>query len=78
MTDKTYIFGQDVRHEWMVHVTTVDESTKQRYDYYSFFEDRAHADTYVKGLVATMPERNVVVRMVKVECFDNIDALRIF
>lgn len=78
MADKTYIFGQDVKHEWMVHITTVDSSTEQRYDYYAFFEDRARADTYVKGIVAMMYEKNVVIRMVQVECFDNIDALRIY
>ncbi len=38
----------------------------QRYDYYAFFEDRAQADTYVKGIVALMPERNVVIRTTKV------------
>lgn len=78
MADKTYIFGQNIYHEWMVHITTVDESTKQRYDYYAFFEDRARADTYVKGIVSMMHEKNVVIRMTKVECFDNIDALRIY
>lgn len=50
----------------------------QRYDYYTFFEDRARADTYVKGLVCMMSSRNVVVRMIKVECFEELDALRIF
>ena len=78
MADKTYIFGQDIKTEWMVHITTVNGATEQRYDYYAFFEDRARADTYVKGIVATMFEKNVVIRMVKVECFDNIDALRIY
>lgn len=78
MTNKTYIFGQDINTEWMVHVTTVDSETKQRYDYYAFFEDRARADTYVKGLVCMMPEKNVVIRMTKVECFDELDTLRIF
>lgn len=78
MADKTYIFGQDVKHEWMVHITTVDESTEQRYDYYAFFEDRARADTYVKGIVAMMYEKNVVIRMVRVECFEDLDALRIY
>lgn len=78
MPSETYIFGQDVKTEWMVHITTVDESTKQRYDYYAFFEDRARADIYVKGIVVIMPEKNVVIRMTKVECFDNLDTLRIF
>ena len=78
MADKTYVFGQDIMTEWMVHITTVDEETKKRYDYYAFFEDRARADTYVKGIVATMHECNVVIRMTKVECFDDLDVLRIY
>lgn len=78
MADKTYIFGQNIYHEWMVHISTVDSSTKQRYEYYAFFEDRARADTYVKGIVCMMHEKNVVIRMTKVECFNNIDALRIY
>lgn len=78
MASKTYIFGQDVETEWMVHISTVDSSTGKRYEYYAFFDDRAKADTYVKGIVVTMPEKNVVIRMTKVECFDNIDTLRIF
>lgn len=65
MANKTYVFGQDLNTEWMVHVTTVDSETKQRYDYYAFFEDRARADTYVKGLVCMMPEKNVVIRMTR-------------
>lgn len=78
MANKTYIFGQDIKTEWMVHITTVDSSTEQRYDYYAFFEDRARADTYVKGIVATMYEKNVVIRMTKVECFEDLDTLRIY
>lgn len=78
MADYTYIFGQNTDIEWMVHITTVDEKTHKRYDYYAFFEDRARADTYVKGLVCMMSSRNVVVRMIKVECFEELDALRIF
>lgn len=78
MPDKTRVFGLDVDHEWLVHITTVDEATKQRYDYYAFFDNRAKADTYVKGLVCMMPEKNVIIRMTKVECVDNIEALRIY
>nr|DAE91329.1 MAG TPA: hypothetical protein [Caudoviricetes sp.] len=78
MIDKTYIFGQDIKNEWMVHISTVDESTGQRYEYYAFFENRAKADTYVKGIVITLPDKNVIIRMTKVECFDNIDILRIY
>lgn len=78
MADYTYIFGQNTDIEWMVHITTVDEKTHKRYDYYAFFEDRARADTYVKGLVCMMSSRNVVVRMIKVECFEELDTLRIF
>ena len=62
----------------MVHITTVDEKTHKRYDYYAFFEDRAKADTYVKGIVALMPERNVVIRTTKVECYDDLDVLKIY
>lgn len=78
MADYAYIFGQNTDIEWMVHITLSMRETRKRYDYYAFFEDRARADTYVKGLVRMMPEKNVVIRMVKVECFDNLDALRIF
>lgn len=78
MADYTYIFGQNTGIEWMVHITTVDEKTRKRYDYYAFFEDRARADTYVKGIVALMPERNVVIRTTKVECFDDLDILKIY
>ena len=78
MADKTYIFGQNTDIEWMVHITTVDEKTKKRYDYYAFFKDRTRADTYVKGIVALMPERNVVIRTTKVECFDDLDVLKIY
>nr|DAT35108.1 MAG TPA: hypothetical protein [Caudoviricetes sp.] len=78
MVDKTYVYGLSTNHEWLVHITTVDETTKQRYDYYAFFDDRAKADTYVKGLVCMMPEKNVIIRMTKVECVDNVEALRIY
>jgi len=78
MNNKTYIFGEDMDYEWMVHITTVDSKTKKRYDYYAFFEDRARADTYVKGIVMLMHEKNVVICMMKVECVENIDALRIY
>lgn len=78
MADHTYIFGQNTDIEWMVHITTVDEKTRKRYDYYAFFEDRAKADTYVKGIVALMPERNVVIRTTKVECYDDLDVLKIY
>lgn len=78
MTNKTYIFGQDINTEWMVHISTVDSSTGKRYEDYAFFEDRAKADTYVKGFVCVMPEKNVVIRMTKVECFEDLDILRIF
>lgn len=78
MADYTYIFGQNTDIEWMVHITTVDEKTYKRYDYYAFFEDRAKADTYVKGIVSLMPERNVVIRTTKVECYDDLDVLKIY
>lgn len=78
MADYTYIFGQNTDIEWMVRITTVDEETRKWYDYYAFFEDRARADTYVKGIVALMPERNVVIRTTKVECFDDLDVLKIY
>lgn len=78
MNNETYIFGEDMDYEWMVRITTVDSETKKRYDYYAFFEDRARADTYVKGIVMLMHEKNVVIRMTKVECVENIDALRIY
>ena len=78
MSNETYVFGEDMDYEWMVHITTVDSETKKRYDYYAFFEDRARADTYVKGIVALMPERNVVIRTTKVECFDDLDVLKIY
>ena len=64
MTDNTYIFGADTEIEWMVHITIADE------EYYTFFKTRAEADTYVTGLVKTTMERNIVIRMVKVKCFD--------
>lgn len=78
MNNETYVFGEDMDYEWMVRITTVDSETKKRYDYYAFFEDRARADTYVKGIVMLMHEKNVVIRMTKVECVENIDALRIY
>lgn len=78
MNNETYVFGEDMDYEWMVHITTVDSETKKRYDYYAFFEDRARADTYVKGIVMLMHEKNVAIRMTKVECVENIDALRIY
>nr|DAY44695.1 MAG TPA: hypothetical protein [Caudoviricetes sp.] len=78
MPNKTCIFGLKTSCEWLVHITTADEITKQRYDYYAFFDNRAKADTYVKGLVCMMPEKNVIIRMTKVECVDNIEALRIY
>ena len=78
MPDKTRVFGLNASHEWLVHITTVDEITKRRYDYYAFFENRAEADTYVKGLVCMMAEKNVIIRMTKVECVDNIEELRIY
>ena len=75
MTDNTYIFGADTEIEWMVHITVANEATGERQEYYTFFKTRAEADTYVTGLVSTMMERNIVIRMVKVKCFDDDDIL---
>lgn len=77
MTDNTYIFGATTEIEWMVHVTVADEATREKKEYYKFFKTRAGADTYVTGLVNTMMERNVVIRIVKVKCFDGDDILGI-
>lgn len=77
MTDNTYIFGADTEIEWMVHITVADEATHEKKEYYTFFKTRAEADTYVTGLVNTMMERNIVIRMIKVKCFDDDDILGI-
>lgn len=77
MTDNTYIFGADCKIEWMVHITVADEVSYEKKEYYTFFESRAEADTYVTGLVNTMMERNIVIRVVKVKCFDGDDILGI-
>lgn len=77
MTDDTYIFGADTEIEWMVHITVADEYTHEKKEYYTFFKTRAEADTYVTGLVNTMMERNIVIRMIKVKCFDGDDILEI-
>ena len=77
MTDGTYIFGADTEIKWMVHVTVADEVTLEKKDYYTFFKTRAASDTYVTGLVNTMLERNIVIRVVKVKCFDGTDILGI-
>lgn len=70
MTDNTYIFGADTKIEWMVHITVADEVSRDKKDYYTFFQTRDEADTYVTGLVNSMMERNIVIRVVKVKCFD--------
>lgn len=77
MTDNTYIFGADAEIEWMVHITVADEVTREKKEYYTFFNSRAEVDTYVTGVVNTTTERNVVIRMVKVKCFDGDDILGI-
>lgn len=77
MTDSTYIFGADPEVEWMVHITVADEVTREKKEYYTFFKTRAAADAYVTGLVNTMLERNIVIRVVKVKCFDGDDILGI-
>lgn len=61
--------------KWMVHITVADELTREKKEYYTFYKTRAEANTYVTGLVNTMMERNVVIRMVKVKCFDGGDIL---
>ena len=75
MTDNTYIFGADTGIKWLVHVTVADEVSREKKEYYTFFKSRAEADTYVTSLVSTMLERNIVVRVVKVKCFDGDDIL---
>lgn len=77
MTDNTYIFGADTEIKWMVHITVADEVTREKKEYYTFFKTRAAADAYVAGLVNIMLERNIVVRVVKVKCFDGDDILGI-
>lgn len=77
MIADTYIFGADTEIEWMVHITLADETTREKKEYYTFFKSRAEADTYVTGLVNTMMERNIVIRVVKVKCFDGDDILGI-
>lgn len=77
MADNTYIFGANTDIKWMVHITVADELTRDKKEYYTFFNTRAEANTYVTGLVNTMMERNVVIRMVKVKCFDGGDILGI-
>lgn len=77
MTDNTYIFGADTEIKWMVHITVADEVSREKKEYYNFFKTRAEADTYVTGLVNTMLERNIVIRVIKVTCFDGHDILGI-
>lgn len=77
MTDNTYIFGASTEIEWMVHITVADEVTRDKKECYTFFSTRAEADTYVTGLVNTMMERNIVIRVVKVKCFNGDDILGI-
>ena len=77
MTDNTYIFGADTEVEWMVHITVADEVSREKKEYYTFFKTRAEADSYVTGLVFTTMARNIVIRMVKVKCFDGDDILGI-
>lgn len=77
MTDNTYIFGADTEIEWMVHITVADEVSREKNEYYTFFKTRVEADAYVTGVVNTMMERNVVIRVVKVKCIDDDDILGI-
>lgn len=77
MMDNTYIFGANTEIEWMVHITIADEATREKKEYYTFFKTRAEADTYVMGIVNTTIERNIVIRVVKVKCFDGDDILGI-
>lgn len=70
MTDNTYIFGANTEIEWMVRITVADEVSREKKEYYTFFKTRAEADTYVTGLVNNMMERNIIIRIVKVKCFD--------
>lgn len=67
------IFGIDAAIEWMVHITVADEVSREKKEYYTFFKTRAEADAYVTGLVNNMMERNIVIRVVKVKCFDGDD-----
>lgn len=77
MTDNTYIFGADTEIEWMIHITVADENTREKNEYYTFFKTRVEADSYVTGLVNTMMERNIIIRIIKVKCFDGDDILGI-
>lgn len=73
MTDNNYIFGADTEIEWMVHITIADEVSREKKEYYTFFKTRAEADAYVTGLVNNMTDLNIVIRIVKVKCFDGDD-----
>lgn len=73
MTDNNDIFEADTEIKWMVHITVADEVSREKKEYYRFFKTRAEADTYVTGLVNTMTGRNIVIRIVKVTCFDGGD-----
>lgn len=77
MTENTYIFGADTESKWMVHITVADEVSREKKEFYTFFKTRAEADTYVTGIVSTMMERNIVIRMVKVKCHGGDDILGI-
>lgn len=77
MTDNAYIIGADTEIEWMVHITVADGVSREKKEYYTFFKTRDEANTYVTGLVNTTMERNIIIRVVKVKCFDGDDILGI-
>lgn len=77
MANNTYIFGANPDIKWMVHITVADEGTREKKEYYTLFKTRSEADTYVTGVANTTMERNIVIRMIKVKCFDGDDILGI-
>lgn len=54
-------------YEWMVHVTTVDSETEKRYEFRSYFDTREKADAYAYTFVSMAVDKNVIIRILKVE-----------
>lgn len=53
--------------EWMVHITMVESDTKKRYEFRSYFDTRKEADAHVYTFVSMAVDKNVIIRILKVE-----------
>lgn len=73
MTD-TIVCGVDHRRKWMLQVVSCECTTGRRKDFLSFFNDRIEAETCVEQLISDVKCRNMIVKIIKIRAFENIES----